>query len=270
MGKIVLEELRLYTKFIAIAVRSRMQYRTDFLLGIMSVIVLNSLNLTLVWVILQKFQSLGGWNFWEIAMLYSMWLLSHSIHATFFWHFSTIEDDILYGRFDQYLLRPCSVVVQFVGRELNYMGSGDIIIGITIFSLSYHNLMLAWTYMDYIFLVIAILSGLLIESSITLIFGLLSFWTGRSTQIFRLSLRFNILTQQYPIDIFGRWYQFVVTGLLPIAFINYYPLTVLLDKPNSFGIQTLSFLSPCIALLLVICASLLWNSGLKSYKSSGS
>ena len=62
-------ELRLYFLLVGIAIRSRMQYRADFLVGIMGVIVLNVVNLSLIWVMISRFQSLGGWTFWEIVML---------------------------------------------------------------------------------------------------------------------------------------------------------------------------------------------------------
>jgi ABC-2 type transport system ATP-binding protein len=39
-----------------------------------------------------------------------------------FWHLTRLEDDIIHGRFDQYLVRPCSRLLQFLGREVNYMG----------------------------------------------------------------------------------------------------------------------------------------------------
>jgi len=139
------QELRLYFKFIGIAIRSRMQYRADFLFGIVGVLVLNFVNLSLIWIMVARFHSLAGWEYWEIVMLYGTFLLSHSVYAVLFWHLSTLEDDILHGRFDQYLVRPCSPLLQFLGREINYMGVADILFAASAFILAYHNLGLDWS-----------------------------------------------------------------------------------------------------------------------------
>ena len=95
----MLESLRIYRLLIGIAFRSRLQYRSDFFIGVLSIIVLNWANLTLLWVLVTGFRTLQGWTFWEMGLLYAMWLLSHSINAVFCWHFTLIEEDVIYGRF---------------------------------------------------------------------------------------------------------------------------------------------------------------------------
>ena len=264
------QALRLYLKFIGIAIRSRMEYRSDFLFGVVGVLVLNFVSLSLIWVLVNRFRDLAGWQYWEIVMLYATWLLSHSGYAVFFWHLSTLEDDILHGRFDQYLVRPCSPLLQFLGREVNYMGVGDVVFATAAFSLAHRNLGLDWSAGQWAFFAVALSSGLVIETCIAWIIGTLSFWTGRSRAIYTVSMRFNMLTQQYPMDIFGKWFRIFITGFLPVAFMNYYPLTVLLGKPNALGIAGLGFLSPVAAALLLVLGSLVWRKGLAGYSSSGS
>ena len=265
-----METLRIYGLLVAIAVRARMQYRSDFLVGVVGVVVLNSTNLAMIWVLLNRFHALQGWNYWEIVMLYGMWLASHSIYAVFFWHLGYLEDEILSGRFDRFLIRPIGPLVQFLGREINYMGSGDIMVAVTVLTLAYRNLGLHWSSTEWLFFAFMLLCGVTIETSIVWIFGTLSFWTGRSTALFRVALRFNLLTQQYPIDIFGRWYQIFVTGFFPVAFVNYYPLTVLLGKRNALELQPLGYLSPVVAVVLPAPAYRFWLRGLRQYSSTGS
>lgn len=262
--------LRLYFKFVGIAIRSRMEYRSDFLIGLAGVIVNNLVNLSLVWVMIDRFRVLGRWAYWEIVMLYAVWLLGHCIYAVFFWHLITLEDDILHGRFDQYLIRPCSPLLQFLGREVNYYGVADAVFAITAFVLAYRNLGLGWSVGQWTFFGVTVLSGAMIETSIAWIIGTLAFWIGRSRTIFWVAMNFNFLNQQYPIDIFGQWFRIFVTGFLPVAFMNYYPLTQLLGKPNALGVAGLGFLSPVVAVTLLTLGSLVWRKGLARYSSSGS
>jgi ABC-2 type transport system permease protein len=150
------------------------------------------------------------------------------------------------------------------------MGVGDVIFASTAFGLAYSNLGLDWSLGKWLFWLVALLAGLIIESCIAWIFGSIAFWTGRSRAIFSVSLRFSILTQQYPIDIFGQWYRLFVTGFLPIAFINYYPLTILLDKQNALAAPILGYLSPVVAAVVFLIAWFVWQRGLAGYTSSGS
>lgn len=261
--------MRLYGKFLGIAVQTRLQYRSDFLIGIAGVVVFSSAMLGLIWVLLERFQSLKGWNYWEVVMLYSMWSISHSVYSIFFWHLIAMEDEILYGRFDRFFNRPCSILLQFIGSDVNHMGVGEAIVGITIFCVAYQNLALHWTIIQCIFFGIMLLSGVLIETAIGLIFATISFWTGRSSQFFQISLNFYRLTEQYPLDIFNKGYQVFVTFILPVAFINYYPLAGLLGKHNGLNLTILNFLSPCVAMILLTFALFFWQQGLNHYTSSG-
>jgi ABC-2 type transport system permease protein len=262
--------LHLYAKFLGIAFRSRMEYRSDFLIGILGVLILNTVNLSIIYVMISGFQVLAGWELWEIVMLYAVFLLSHSIYAVFFWHLSTLEEDILRGRLDQYLIRPCSALLQFLGREINYMGVADVVFASAAFVLAYHNLNLTWSAGHWALFAISVVSGTLIETCIVWIIGTLAFWAGRSRVIFFIYIQFQVLGQQYPIDVFGKWFRIFVTGFVPLAFMNYHPLTLLLGKPNGLGIPGLGFLSPVVAIIMLVLGSLVWRKGLAGYTSSGS
>lgn len=265
-----MEALQIYYKLIKISMRSRMQYRADFISGIISVILLNAVNLGLIGILVSRFVHLNGWNIWDIVFLYSLWMLSHSIYSLFFWHFNTLEEYLIKGNFDQFLTRPVSPLIQFLGREIQYMGIGDILVGISGLSLAYMNLNLNWSIIEWSFLIIIVLSGTTIETSISWILSCLSFWTGRSQTAFFVITRLNLMVQQYPIDIFGQWFRILVTGFIPIAFINYYPSLYLLGKDNNSGNwHWLSFISPVVALIFIFLATFIWHMALNKYTSSG-
>jgi ABC-2 type transport system permease protein len=121
------------------------------------------------------------------------------------------------------------------------------------------------------FFIAAVVSGGMIVLAINLLIACTGFWTGRSRGTAIIVNQFYSLVQQYPIDIFGTGFRLLVTGLLPVAFMNYYPALVLLDKVDyaSPG-WVLSYMSPLVALLLVGIVSVVWRLGLNRYSSSGS
>ncbi|HEX6269044.1 MAG TPA: ABC-2 family transporter protein [Anaerolineales bacterium] len=264
-----MEALRLYFKLIRISMHARLQYRADFIMGILNVIALNAVNLGIIGILVYRFVHLNGWEIWELVFLYCLWLLGHSIYSLFFWHFWELEEYLVQGTFDQFLLRPASPFVQFLGREVQYIGFADVFVAVSGLSLAYVNLGLHWNPAAWSFFFLVVISGTVIETTLTLMMACISFWTGRSSMAVDLIMEFNMLVQHYPIDIFGAWFRVVVTGLIPVAFMNYYPTLILLDKVDANSAGWLGYLSPVVALLLVGLTAGIWHLALRRYSSSG-
>jgi ABC-2 type transport system permease protein len=264
-----MDELRLYPKLIAIAIRARMQYRGDFLTGVLGVFVLTGVNIALIGILLSRFKSLGGWTFWEIVLLYGMWLICHCLNSMFFFHISSLEEEIVQGRLDQYLIRPVSPLLQFLGREFNYVGVADLAFGIAAFTAAYAQLGLHWGPLAWGYAAVAVVFGAVIEICIILLIASASFWTGRSRALLGLVLQVSHLTPQYPMEIFGYGVRVFITAFVPFAFMNYYPLTVLLGKRNALGVWWVPFLAPLVAGVLVAITSTVWRHGVRAYTSAG-
>jgi ABC-2 type transport system permease protein len=266
-----MDALRIYFKLIQISMKGRMQYRADFITGIISILLLNTIQLGLISILVSRFVHINGWGVWDLVLLYGMWMLGHSVYSLLFWHLNTMEDHLIRGTFDQFLVRPISPLVQFLGREIQYMGIGDIVVGVSCLTLAYTKLGLHWGGGEWVFLILAVVAGTMIEFSMSWIMACLAFWFGRSQTAFFVLVRLNLLTQQYPVDIFGGWFRVIVTGLLPVAFMNYYPSLVLLGKTDTIGeLYWLAYMSPVVAILLVLLSSQIWRLAIRRYSSSGS
>ena len=262
---------QLYFRLIQISLLAHMQYRANFIVGILGLIVWNIVNLGLIGVMVTQFTSLNNWTLWELVFLYSLWILGHSLYSLFFSHAKQLEDYLIDGTFDQFLLRPASPLIQLLGRELQYLEIANMFIGLTGISLAYAQLGLHWDIWKWSFFIIAILSGAIIVLAINLLIACSAFWTGRSRGTFIIVSPFYGLVQQYPVDIFGNAFRVIVTSFLPVAFLNYYPALFLLNKLDRAGSAWwLSFMSPFVAILLVSILSGVWQRALKRYSSSGS
>jgi ABC-2 type transport system permease protein len=263
--------IQLYFRLIQISLLSRMQYRANFLVGIVGLLFWNVINLGLIGVLVTQFTSLKGWILWEVVFLYSLWILGYSMYGLLFSHTEALENYLIEGSFDQFLLRPASPLIQLLGREFRHNEIANVFIGLTGISLSHTRLDLHWDGWEWGFLIAAVVSSGIIVLAINLLIACTGFWTGRSRGTSFIVNQFFYLVQQYPIDIFGAGFRIFVTGLLPVAFMNYYPALVLLDKVNysNRGWQ-LSYMSPLVALLLIGIASFVWRQGLYRYSSSGS
>ena len=261
----------LYVKLIRISTLSRMQYRANFMAGLLGLLFWNVTNLGLIGVLVTQFTNLKDWSLWELVFLYCLWIGGYSLYGLFFSHTSELEQYLIDGSFDQFLLRPASPFVQLLGRELRPVEMANALVGLTGLSIAYTQLDLHWDGWKWGFLIAAVLSGGLIVLAINLLVACTGFWTGRSRGTLFVVSQFYFLVQQYPIDIFGMGFRLIVTGVLPVAFMNYYPALFLLDKINySSAAWPLSYLSPIAALLFLFLASVVWRLGLNQYASSGS
>ena len=263
--------VQLYFRLIQISILSRMQYRANFMAGILGLLFWNVINLGLIGVLVTRFTHLKNWTLWELVFLYSLWILGYSLYGIFFSHTSELENYLIEGTFDQFLLRPASPLIQLLGRELQHTEIANALIGLTGLSLAYTQLDLQWDGWKWGFFIAAVASSAIIVLAINLLIACTGFWAGRSRGTSFIVNQFYGLVQQYPIDIFGTAFRVIVTGLIPVAFMNYYPALFLLDKVNRPNPGWwLSYISPLVALLLMGIVSVVWRLGLSRYSSSGS
>lgn len=267
-----METLRMYFKLLGMALKSMTQFRIDFLVGVGGVIALNGVNLLAIGVILGRFHDLAGWTVWEIVFLYGIWMVGNSLYSLLFLHLTALENYIVEGTFDRFLIRPLSPLLQLLGEEVNMNGIADALFGAASIGLATSHLGLHFDLAKGAYLLIALLSAALIELGLTLGIASLAFWTGRSAALLYTVNQLNWnMTQQYPLEMFGRWFRTFVTVFIPVAFLNYYPARWLLGKvsPGDPG-YWLSFLSPLVASVLLVISRLVWQRGLRQYTSTGS
>ena len=101
--------------------------------------------------------------------------------------------------------------------------------------------------------------------------SVMSFFTVNENPVLDFLL-FNVKGfTNYPITIYPKAIQILLTFILPFAFINFYPASLLLGKavPEGFP-AVLPYLTPVVGIICFTLSVLLWNWGLKHYKSTGS
>ena len=84
----------------------------------------------------------------------------------FFWHLSDLEEMIVGGTFDAYLIRPVSPFLQFIGKDISYTGVGDFLVGVLGFILAAAQIGIHWNMGQWAYFLICVLSGALIQVAI--------------------------------------------------------------------------------------------------------
>ncbi len=203
-------------------------------------------------------------------MFTTSWL-SYSLSCFFFWSpMRDIGELVRTGKFDLYLTRPLSPFVYLVLQQFQYTFLPRMLFSIMFWIYSMRQLQIDWTVERVSYYCFSLLAAFVIFSSITVITGAISFWTIKSEEIVSLFTDNNYGLKNfcdYPIHIYGKGMQGLLTFVVPYAFTGYYPVAMLLGKEVPYS--HVFHLSPVIALVMGLVAYSLWHKGLKRYNSTG-
>lgn len=254
---------------------SAVQYRSNLVLEMVTNIVRQSAQLALIAIVLVHFQVLKGWTLPAIALLIGLRSLSHGIFVIFFVQIRNIGERIRDGDLDRLLLRPLSVLYQAsFGETVVLTGLGDFMAGVMYFSFAVISLHVHWTVGLALFAVLATLSGLAIEFAIYLGSGVVAFWTLQTSPLYRLTYLAHERLALYPISMYNGVIQFVMSWVVPVGFVNFFPAALFIEHSNlalPSGLHvTTALLTPLVAGLALVTAVLLWNMAVRRYQSTGS
>jgi ABC-2 type transport system permease protein len=267
-----MDNLKLYREFIKIQIKTTLQYKGAFISGVIAQFFSYSVSFFMIMILIKRFNSLNGWNSYEVVMLYAINLLSYALGAFFFFNLNrNLPRMIQYGELDDILVRPINPLWYIISRDFNTGYMSHLITSIILLSMCILHLHITVTPLKLLTLVIYVIGGALIQGAMLLICSVPTFWMVKNNSITNI-LFFNIKEFiQYPISIYSKVVQFILTFILPYAFISYYPAHQWLNKSDSIMLSpVLQYLNPVIGVLIMIIAYRFWLFGLKNYKSTGS
>lgn len=264
---------RLFSSFFKVALRREMAYRGTFLAGIIGQWISYGATFLGIYIMVSSFDILGGWNGSEVLMLYGLSVMSYAIGASFFYNFSNgLTGRIRSGEFDASLTKPIHPFLHEVfsaGYNVGYISHFTVSLFVMVAALSSTDY--DFTAQSLMFLILSVLGASLIQAAALIASSTMSFFTVGNNPIADFLLWDVKEFTNYPITVFPKGIQFVLTFILPFAFMNFYPAAALLGKPIPEGYPAiLPYLSPLVGALVFALSILLWNWGLKNYKSTGS
>lgn len=263
--------LQLYVEFIKIRVQAQLQDRGAFVLRSVGKIVGFGAEALVIWVMINRFRTIGGWTPDEVMFLYALNLVTYSVAAFFLFHpFTKLPERIQSGEFDELLTKPLNPMLYLISREVSTGYFGNLTISLLIGAICIIKLAIPMTLVNVFFLILTILGGAFIQGA-TFIFAFTpSFWFIQNNGISRILLDFRGFIR-FPLSVYHEIVQIFLTLVLPYAFINFYPAQYFLRK-NDFLIfhPAIQYLSFPIGLCVFIIAYLFWQTALKHYKSTGS
>ena len=141
----------------------------------------------------------------------------------------------------------------------------SVLFGLAVCIVALCRLHLALSFGKVLFWLVAMVCGALIFFSVNMICATLSFWFTDVQSAMVMVQNVSEFTK-YPIAIYGRKLQMLLTFVVPFAFSSHYPTGFLLGMESS----PIYWLGPIVAsAVAVTAAALFWRYGTGKYQSAG-
>lgn len=110
----------------------------------------------------------------------------------------------------------------------------------------------------------------LIRGGIYILIGSTSFHTRSAVDFGQYTQEIMDKTTMYPISMYPESMQFILTYLIPVGWVSFYPVSALLGVENTvLNGLAVPFVTLAVGLVVMILAGAYFTSGLKKYESAG-
>ena len=258
--------MKLYGKYLAIHLKSQMQYKVSFFLTMAAQFLIAFFTLLGVWFMMSRFHSVEGFALPEVLIGFSVVLMAFAIAEGTARSFDMFPVLISNGQFDRMLMRPRGLIFQVLASEVDFSRLGYILNAGLVLAWAIPQSGIVWTPDKVLTLFLMIACGAVVFSCLFLIYAGIAFFTIEGLEFM------NVLTDggrefgRYPFSIYGKDVLRFVTYVVPLALFQYYPLLYLIGRETN----KLYMFLPLLSLLFAFPAYGIWRLGLRNYKSTGS
>ena len=260
-------DARLYLKLQLIQLRTAVEYRADFWIGILGASLMHGAGLVFVVALFGQINEIAGWSAWEVAILYGLALIPRGLTELFCDGPWTLRMMLNKGEFDRVLVRPVSPALQVATMLASIHGVGQLTLGTVAFWLGASRSDLDWTWWKAAFFVAIVISSWIMLCAINFLVNLIGFWEPSAQSAIPTAYAMLIDFAKFPLDIYHNAIKVLITVVAPYAFISYFPALVLLDRETAW--TWLGLASPLVTIVVVLLTSRLWKIGLNRYQGVG-
>lgn len=258
--------LRLYRVLVTQFLKTIMQSRVDFLIGLLGFFFTQIMGIAFLYLVFQQIPNLKGWTLDQLIFIYgfaqiprgidhlltdNIWLVSYRL--------------VINGDFDRYMLRPMNIFFQVIAEKLQPDALGELLVGTILVVRSLGKGIVLVDALHIVLFFVSIFAGVLIYTSIKLFFASLAFWVKVSGPFLQVAYEMADFAK-YPTEIYARGIRFLITWVVPFAFVAYLPASFFLKGDASAWIIAIE----CgIALVFWWIAYALFQYGTHIYESAG-
>lgn len=262
--------LRLYKVLITQFFKVIMQSKVDFLMGLLGFFLTQTLGIAFLYLVFDQIQLLNGWSLEQLIFIYGFAQIPRGLDHL-------LTDNIwlvawrwvVNGDIDRYMLRPMNILFQIISEKLQPDALGELLIGGILVARSISKGIIDINITNIILFLLSIVAGAIIYTSVKLFFASLAFWIKMSGPFVQFAYQMADFAK-YPTEIYTKCIRFIITWVIPFAFVAYLPASYFLGVKNAFGIGGhIISIEWMMAIILGIIAYCMFCKGLTVYESAG-
>ena len=260
--------LRLYKALISQFFKVVMQSKVDFLMGLFGFFFTQISGILFLYLVFEQIPSLQGWTLDQLVFIYGFAQIPRGIDHLFTDNIWMVAWRlVINGDFDRYMLRPMNIFFQVIAEKLQPDALGELLVGTILVVYSAAKGVVVLDAVHIGLFVISVLAGALIYTAIKLLFASLAFWVKRSGPFLQLAYDMAEFAK-YPTEIYAKALRFVITWVIPFAFVAYLPAGYFLNAGigNHMGVIGIEC---AIAGVFWLIAYAVFHKGISIYESAG-
>lgn len=261
-----LHYMRIYFLIEAQYIKSKMQYRDDFIISSFGMFFSSLTTVAIFWVLFETIPDLAGWEFDQLIFIYAFYLLATAPMQVLFDNFWQLRYHVIQGTFIKYYFRPLNMMFYYTSEMFDIKGLTQVALGIAMFIYASNKLEVTWSALQVLLLVVTLFSAALVTIAIMIIASSSAFWIYNSFPVMDLAWRLREYSP-YPMTIFDGFFKILFTYIIPIGFVAFYPSQIFL-QPDL--VSPVIYFSPLVGVGFFALAYWVWTKGVNSYTGTGS
>jgi ABC-2 type transport system permease protein len=267
----VVERIRPYLALIATQVRGQASYRTSFFFDLAGNVFFLGGDLVALLVMLRTAGALGGFDRAQVLVVFGLSQVAFSLADLAVGNIERLRVYVRTGLLDTVLVRPLGVLGQLLAMDIGTRRLGRLASSIGIFAYGLHAAGVHWTAAKAVLAVVAPVAGAVFFAAIFVATATVAFWWIESGELGNIVTYGGRDFTGYPVSIFGGWFRRVFAYALGMGFVAYYPSLALLGVPDPLGLPGWAgWAAPAAAPVAALAAGLVWRTGVRHYRSTGS
>jgi ABC-2 type transport system permease protein len=257
---------RIYRRLQAQYIKSRLQYRADFVVASLGMVVTAVVTIVLFWVLFRSVPDIAGWTFDELLFIYGFYLLAISPMQVLFDAMWSLRMDVTEGAFIKYYFRPLNMLFYYVSERFDLKGISQVVIGVAVLVTASARLDLEWSVISVLLLIAVLIGAALVQIGVMVTAASMAFWMTDSWPVLSFAWRLREFAP-YPITIMSGFMRILLTYVLPVAFIAFYPASVFVRRGE---VPRQAAIAPLVGIAAFAIAYQVWRAGTRRWSGTGS
>lgn len=265
-----MQNISFYLQIVKLKTKEVFHYKVAFVNNLCAQFFAYMVTLINICILLKSINVLNGWSIKEIILLWGLNVFSYGIAGMFFYNgCNELEFAVQNGTIDIYYAQPRSIFWHFMFKNINPIFIFHICFSLILLINSLKFLNIKYSEEKCIYFIILLFCSVCVQSCIMIIFASSSFKIIKSGNIVSTAIYGFRNFSTYPFSIYGKGIKFVLTFLIPYAFVSYYPAMFILNKANTIFDMIIIYAEPLIVIALVLITIYVWRKGMYVYNGTG-